>query len=81
MIVETQYRCEDMELQSEVVFYTIADVMEMTHWSERTVQKMFNDPKFPSADFGKNKIVEAHALVTYFSRKHVKNKDSYWRKN
>lgn len=56
-------------LSPEVIFYTIADIQERTHWSEATVQKMFNDPSFPSANFGRTKIVEAHALINYFSGK------------
>lgn len=67
-------------VSSEVRFYTIYDLMKMLGWSENTVQKMFNDPKFPSADFGKVKVVEAHALIDYFSKKHIKGNDGYWRK-
>ena len=51
----------------------------MTHWSEATVQKMFNDPHFPAADFGRNKIVEAHALISYFSERRSKDKVPYER--
>jgi hypothetical protein len=65
-------------ISSEVRFYTIYDLMEMLGWSEMTVQKLFNDPKFPAADFGKNKVVEAHALIDYFSKRHEKRKDRYW---
>lgn len=65
-------------LSCEVKFYTIADLIKMTGWSETTVQKLFNDPKFPSSDFGKTKIIEAHALIDYFARKHTKEYDGYW---
>lgn len=65
-------------LSQEVKFYTIADLIKMTGWSEATVQKLFNDPKFPSSDFGKAKVVEAHALIDYFSKKHTKINDRYW---
>ena len=51
----------------------------MLGWSETTVQKLFKDPNFPSADFGKCKVVEAHALIDYFSTKHVKKRERYWR--
>jgi len=50
-------------ISSEVRFYTIEDLTRMLGWSENTVQKMFNDPKFSSTDYGKNKVVEAHALA------------------
>jgi len=65
-------------ISSEVKFYTIADLVTMLHWSENTVQKLFNDPKFPSSDFGKTKVVEAHALIEYFSKKHIKENDGFW---
>lgn len=67
-------------ISSEVRFYTIEDLTRMLGWSENTVQKMFNDPKFPSADYGKNKVVEAHALIDYFSRKNSKDRNTYWKK-
>lgn len=66
-------------ISSEVRFYTIADLIKLLGWSESTVQKLFNDPKFPSANFGRSKVVEAHALIEYFSRKHDKEKEVYWK--
>lgn len=66
-------------VSSEVRFYTISDLMKMIGWSENTVQKLFNDPKFPSADFGRTKVVEAHALIDYFSKKHSKRSERYWK--
>lgn len=59
-------------ISSEVRFYTVSDVVELSGWSEKVVLKIFNDPEFPSADFGKAKIVEAHALINYFSRKRTR---------
>lgn len=67
-------------ISTEIRFYTPKDVARMTGWSEKTVLKMFNDPKFPAADFGRNKIIEADALRNYFSTRHEKSKDRYWRK-
>ena len=67
------------EMPLEIRFFTIADLQQMLGWSETTVQKLFKDPNFPSADFGKSKVVEAHALVEYFSTKHVKKRERYWR--
>ena len=66
-------------ISSEVKFYTISDLKNMLGWSENTVQKLFNDPKFPSSDFGRIKVVEAHALIDYFSKKHIKQNDGYWK--
>ena len=66
-------------ISSEVKFYTISDLKNMLGWSENTLQKLFNDPKFPSSDFGRIKVVEAHALIDYFSKKHLKQNDGYWK--
>lgn len=66
-------------ISSEVKFHTISDLKNMLGWSENTVQKLFNDPKFPSSDFGRIKVVEAHALIDYFSKKHLKQNDGYWK--
>ena len=66
-------------VSSAVKFYTISDLKQMLGWSENTVQKLFNDPKFPSSDFGRIKVVEAHALIDYFSKKHIKQNDGYWK--
>lgn len=66
-------------ISSEVKFYKISDLKNMLGWSENTVQKLFNDPKFPSSDFGRIKVVEAHALIDYFSKKHLKQNDGYWK--
>lgn len=72
-------RANKTYISSEVRFYTISDLVLMLGWSEMTVQKLFNDPRFPSANFGRNKVVEAHALIDYFSRKHDKEKEAYWK--
>ena len=71
--IEQRYR------SSEVRFYTIVELRKLLGWSEMTVQKLFNDPSFPSADYGKSKIVEAHALIDFFSTKHTKARERYWR--
>lgn len=67
-------------VSSEVRFYTVDDVTKLTGWSENIVLKMFNDPEFPSADFGRAKIIEAHALIDYFSKKRKKSNEAYWKK-
>lgn len=66
-------------VSSEARFFTINDIQEMTGWSENTVKKLFNDPKFPSADYGRTPVIEVHALIDYFSKRHEKKLDSYWR--
>ena len=66
-------------ISSEARFYTVKDLQEMLGWSLNTVLKLFNDPEFPSVDFGKTKVVEAHALINFFSMKHEKEKERYWK--
>lgn len=66
-------------ISSEVRFYTMVEIQDLTGWSDKTVKKLFNDPKFPSANFGRTKVVEAHALIDFFSKKHVKEREIYWR--
>lgn len=66
-------------ISSEVRFYTISELIEMLDWSETTVQRLFNDPKFPAANYGKGKVVEVHALIDLFSKRHEKERASYWR--
>ena len=66
-------------VSSEVILYSIEDIRLMSGWSETTVQKLFNDPKFPAIDYGKRKLVENHALMHYFSIRREKARDTYWR--
>ena len=68
-------------ISSEVRFYTIENVQEMTGWSKKTVQKLFNDPRFPASDYGRIKVVEAHAMIDYFSKRHEKDSERYWQPN
>ena len=74
-----EYINEAIYISSEVRFYSMKDIQEMTGWSHGTVEELFRDPKFPSADFGRKQVVEAHALIEYFSVKHEKARDRYWK--
>ena len=69
----------EYNIVDEVRFYSIDDLIALLPWSRAIVQKLFNDPQFPSADFGKQKVVEKHALIQYFSVKREKFYDNYWR--
>ena len=66
-------------VSSEVILYSVKDIVEMSGWSETTVQKLFNDPSFPSIDYGKIKLVENHALMRYFSVRRERKRERYWR--
>lgn len=68
-------------VSSEVILYSIKDIVEMSGWSHTTVQKLFNDPKFPAIDYGKQKLVENHALMQYLSVRREKARDRFWRDN
>jgi hypothetical protein len=50
----------------------------MTGWSHGTIEKLFNDPSFPSIDYGKRKLVENHALMQFFSVRREKEFEQYW---
>ncbi|MEG1834948.1 MAG: hypothetical protein RR229_02380 [Oscillospiraceae bacterium] len=50
-----------------IAFLTIKETAEKLNWSIPTVQKLFNRPDFPSCDYGKEKVVEIHALINFFS--------------
>ena len=67
-----------LSISSEVRLYSINDVVEMSGWSKRVVQKLFNDPDFSSLDYGKAKLVEAHALIAFLSVKHERDREPYW---
>ena len=74
-----RYLSGSMYISSEVRFYSVKDLQEMTGWSHGTVEKLFSDPKFPSANFGRRQVIEAHALIEYFSVKHERERDRFWR--
>ena len=44
-------------VSSEVILYSIEDLMKMSGWSHGTVEKLFNDPKFPAIDFGRKNLL------------------------
>lgn len=64
-LVENLMKIEEMS--KALKFLTIKDVVAATGWSFPTVRDLFNRPDFPSCDFGKEKVVEIHAALKYFS--------------
>lgn len=54
--MNTNSRINKLYISSEVKFYTISNLVDMLGWSEMTVQKLFNDPKFPAANYGDVKL-------------------------
>ncbi len=57
---------EKLKDNSDIVFLTIKDVIKITGYSKKTVELLFNDPDFPSCDFGKKKIVEKMLFFNIF---------------
>ena len=83
--LEEEYKAETFKLlherfviSPEVIMYSINDVIHITGWSRKVVQRLFNDPKFPAADYGKAKLVEAHAFIEFMSVRHERDKEEYW---
>jgi len=66
-------------ISSEVIMYSVEDVMGITGWSRKVVQRLFRHPEFPSIDYGKRQLIEAHALIEFMSVKREKEKDQYWK--
>ncbi len=59
---------EEVKEKAQLIqFVSIKEFCEMTNWSEKTVQELYNRPDFPSTDFGKEKKAEVHAIINYFS--------------
>lgn len=65
-------------VSGEVIMYSVEDVMRITRWSRKVVQNLFNDPSFPSVNYGKHKLVENHALMQFFSVRREKEFEIYW---
>lgn len=80
MNVATNNMMNRQYISSEVRFYTIDELTKMLGWSRCTVQKLFNDPKFPASDYGKTKVVETHALIDFFSRRQSRSDSRRWSK-
>ena len=57
---------EIKEKANLIQFISIKEFSNITGWSEKTVQKLYNRTDFPSTDFGKEKKAEVHAIIEYF---------------
>ena len=77
--MELELKNNETENNERIRFLSIDDVASLLGWSKKTVQKLFNDPKFPMTDYGKGKRVLEPAFIEYFSVRREKSKDRYWR--
>ena len=57
---------EIKEKANLIQFIGIKEFSNITGWSEKTVQELYNKADFPSTDFGKEKKAEVHAIIDYF---------------
>ena len=66
---------ESIYTSSQVIVYTMDEIMRMSGWDEMTVRKLFYDRRFPSQYFGRKPLVEAHALISFFMELYVQRKE------
>ena len=64
---------------SDSLFFDIKDVIEITGWSKKTVEDLFNHPMFPCTDLGKRKLVLKTAFIKFFSDRRCKDDESRWK--
>ena len=66
---------ESIYTSSQVILYSMDDIMRMSGWDEMTVRKLFYDRRFPSQYFGRKPLVEAHAFISFFMELYVQRKE------
>lgn len=57
---------EANQITKTLKFISIKEFCNLTGWSLKTVQNLYNRKDFPSTDFGKEKKAEIHAIIEYF---------------
>ena len=68
-VVETNLAEASRPIICDIEFFNVEQLVEMTGWSRKTILNMFNnDPEFKGRNNGKSWIIEAHALIEYFSK-------------
>lgn len=65
--IKNEETMAEFKLSSDVILYSVEDVVEMTGWSQRTVLRLFHNPSFPATNYGRKMLVENHALIRFFS--------------
>lgn len=66
---------ERIYTSSRVILYSMDDIMRMSGWDELTVRKLFYDRRFPSQYFGREPVVEVHALISFFMELYAQRKE------
>lgn len=68
----------NMETLSNDLFLSIKDVQNITNWSKKTVETLFNHPAFPCTDLGKSKLVLKPAFIKFFMDRRCRDNEDYW---
>lgn len=58
---------EANQITKTLKFISIKEFCNLTGWSLKTVQTLYNRKDFPSTNLGKEKKAEIHAIINYFS--------------
>lgn len=57
---------EANQITKTLKFISIKEFCNLTGWSLKTVQNLYNRKDFPSTNLGKEKKAEVHAIIEYF---------------
>lgn len=85
---ETQRACSELNNLLDTLnkidddanlFYDMSEIRELTGWSKKTVEDLFNNPAFPSTDIGKRKLVLKFAFVNFFMQRRDRENKDIWR--
>ena len=71
--IEENSPLDKIYIPGQIVFYSESDLVRMTGWSKKTIQRLFDDPQFPAVQHRKRRLIERNDLIRYFSVKRNKN--------
>lgn len=75
----TLFQTNCNNINDNCLFLNMQDVINITGWSKKTVELLFNHPDFPCTDIGKKKLVLKTAFMKFFSTRRCKDDEVYWR--
>lgn len=75
---KTQELYELQKKTNKIEFLTIEDVQNSLGICEKTAKKLFNDPEFPSNNYGREKTIMASEFIKFFSVKRNKKNSAFW---
>ena len=64
-------------ISGEVILYSIKDISQKTGLGYWTIRRLFDIPGFASVDYGREKMVENHALIKFFAARRDKETRIY----